>query len=531
MMSRRAGWADFVVPVVAVAALAVTTVHGCRRKARALPTETPADAGAPSTGRVASDPDAADEADELPKGSLAFEVLDADKKTPIACKLTFVGTQGTPTPRLSAGEIPFGVDGGLASYSRVFSLGGRGSLRLPSGRYDITVSRGPEWSTHVERAVYVGLEGTKLSVSLRHQVPTPGWISADLHVHAAPSWDSTVPVEARVHEFTAEGVDVLVASDHNVITDYTPAINELGAERSVATLVGVELSTVDWGHFGAFPMAPDNDWWVLRGVRMKGLAPIDLLRSTRRRDPAALITVNHPRLGSMGYFNRAAFDPIHARVTKGRSSLDFDAVEVMNGYKDAQPAQIARVLTDWFSLIRHGRRVTAVGNSDTHHLRYSVAGYPRNYVLVRDDAVGATSGEQLAEALRHGESYFTTGPILDVRVDGKELGGVVPAKGKRPKLRVVVRAASWISVSRVTVLVDGKPEHEWSVSPSEKTERFVGTYELSPKRDAFVVVRVDGDRPLAPVVGGGGLKPIPVFALTNPIWLDVDGNGKYDAPL
>jgi hypothetical protein len=44
------------------------------------------------------------------------------------------------------------------------------------------------------------------------------------------------------------------------------------------------------------------------------------------------------------------------------------------------------------------------------------------------------------------------------------------------------------------------------------------------------VVRVDGDEPLAPVVGDRNRFDVRPLALTNPVFLDVDGNGKYDPP-
>jgi hypothetical protein len=50
-------------------------------------------------------------------------------------------------------------------------------------------------------------------------------------------------------------------------------------------------------------------------------------------------------------------------------------------------------------------------------------------------------------------------------------------------------------------------------------------------RDAWVVVRVDGDKPLAPVVGDLKRFDVRPLALTNPVFLDVDGNGQYDPPL
>jgi len=108
---------------------------------------------------------------------------------------------------------------------------------------------------------------------------------------------------------------------------------------------------------------------------------------------------------------------------------------------------------------------------------------------------------------------------------------VIKVSGKPVTLHVRVRAAPWIEVTRVSVLVDGKEAHAWDVTPSTAVERLKAEHTLLTRRDAFVVVRVDGARSLAPVVGGGGILPVPVFALTNPIYLDFDGNGRYDAPL
>ena len=47
------------------------------------------------------------------------------------------------------------------------------------------------------------------------------------------------------------------------------------------------------------------------------------------------------------------------------------------------------------------------------------------------------------------------------------------------------------------------------------------------KADSYVLVRVDGERPLTPVVGDGKRFTAYPFALTNPVFLDADGDGRY----
>lgn len=519
MRSRWERGSAYVVPGLAVVLATVASVHGCGR-------------GSPGAGRTEPGGDSGTPAPQLPlrepepspMGNVSFDVRDAGGvNTP--CKLTFVGRDGTRDPQLSR-ELPsLPIDGGIAANQRVFSLTGHGSLSVPDGHYEVYVSHGPEWTLHVE-PIEVGPAPVSLAVKLEHVVRTDGWLSADLHVHAAPSWDSNVPVGARVHEFVAEGVDVLVATDHNVVTDYRPEIARSSADRSLGTVAGTEISTVDSGHFGAFPVADDKGWWFLRGVRMKGLTPVGLLAAVRRHAPGALLTVNHPRLGKMGYFNTGGFDPGSARFTVPKASLQFDALEVMNGAKAGDLERVDKVCVDWFSLLRNGHRVTAVGNSDTHDLARSFAGYPRNYVQLGDSGADV-DGERLAAALREGRSYFTSGPVLDVDIDGKSFGETVRAKDGVVKLAVRVRAAPWISVSRVRVFVNGLLQAERKVAVSREPERFSEHIELELTEDAFVVVRVEGDQPLPPVVGGLHGQSLNPIAMTNPIYVDFDGDGRY----
>jgi hypothetical protein len=65
-----------------------------------------------------------------------------------------------------------------------------------------------------------------------------------------------------------------------------------------------------------------------------------------------------------------------------------------------------------------------------------------------------------------------------------------------------------------------------AIPSSTGAVRFDDTIELDVARDGYAIVRVDGDRPMAPNVGD--LKSFLVYpvAVANPIWIDVDGDGK-----
>jgi hypothetical protein len=481
----------------------------------------------PATGNAAA---RAHAAHLRPEGVLSFDVRDAKTGDPIPCKLTLVGVDGTPDPELTRVDIGREEDDALAAYNRIMSIKGGGAAHVPFGTYDVTVSRGPEWETSTTRRLKIGPQGAAVSARLAHVVDTHEWLSADFHVHAARSPDSRVPMRDRVYEFVADGVELIVSTDHNVVSDYDPFIRELDAGRYLASIVGDELTTAGWGHFGAFPLPADLERAGQGAVLVHGRQPADFFKDVRTNAPDAIIDVHHPRIDAeIGYFDIGHFDARGDRAQRPGFSWDFDAVEVMNGYQDPVRRSVDRVIDDWFSLLNHDHLVTATGNSDTHHLTFNIGGYPRNYVKLRDDRPPAADPKQVARALKAHQAFFTTGPFVSLLVNGGTIGDLVPARGGLARAEITVQAAPWVSVERVTLYLNGREAKRWTVPASAATVRFHESIEVTTPADGYLVVRIDGDKPLAPVVGDRKTFTAYPFALTNPVFLDVDGDGRYRA--
>jgi hypothetical protein len=445
------------------------------------------------------------------EASVAYDVRDAETGKPIPCKLTFVGVDGTRDPEFTRVDIARQEgEGAIAAFNRVMSLTGVGFARVPFGTYDVTVSRGPEWEISTTKKLKLSARGATITARLAHAVDTPGWLSADFHVHAARSSDSRVPMQDRIYEFVADDVQMITATDHNVISDYEPFIKELDAGRYITSAIGDELTTNGWGHFGAFPL------------------PRDIFKDVRRDAPGAVIDVHHPRIDAeIGYFDLGQFDARSDKAARAGFSWDFDALEVMNGYQDPVRRSVDRVVDDWFSLLNHDHIVTATGNSDTHHLTFNIGGYPRNYVKVKEDQPERIDPKEIASAIKFHHAFLTTGPFVSLLVNGGTIGDLVPARGGKISGEVTVQAAPWVSVSRVTLYLNGQEVKRWTVAPGTDALRFKQSFDLSTPRDGYVVARVDGDRSMTPVVGDGKTFTAYPFALTNPVFLDVDGDGKY----
>jgi hypothetical protein len=93
---------------------------------------------------------------------------------------------------------------------------------------------------------------------------------------------------------------------------------------------------------------------------------------------------------------------------------------------------------------------------------------------------------------------------------------------------IEVDAAPWVSVDRVILYVNGKEAQRWTVPPSQKVARFRASHDLTLTTDGYALVRVDGNELMAPVVGDRKTFGVYPLALSNPIFFDVNNNGRYD---
>jgi hypothetical protein len=337
-----------------------------------------------------------------------------------------------------------------------------------------------------------------------------------------------IPLDARAVQAAAVGLDFLSSGDHNHITDYGPTIAARKLSDWLASGRGYELTTQRWGHFSVFPLPATAAGRRHHELPVRGPSAQRFFAGLRAIDPDMVVMVNHPLSRQDSYFRNGGLD---LELARGRAgfSFAFDAMEILNGYEPGNYRQLNGHLRLWFDLLDHGHMVTAVGNSDSHELRSrrGLAGYPRNWVQVDDDRPAALTGAHIARGVKSRRVVTSTGPFLWVGLERGMAGDLVRLPGGRGRLVILVQAAPWVSVARVVVYVDGGLDRLYQVPASREVTRFHVAHELALARDAHVVVRVDGDRPLPPIAGDAD-APIPSMAVANPIYVDVDGNGRFD---
>jgi hypothetical protein len=386
--------------------------------------------------------------------------------------------------------------GGSPACNRALTDNGRFDLLVPPGRYHVYATRGPFAS--IDRATIELRSGQQVSLTLVSKtladlVPK-GAISGDFHVHGAGSYDSSIPDQDRVFSFLAADVDVIVATDHDVVTTYEDTIKAVSAPLTV--IPGVEQTpNILWfavpdetfprtlGHF--------NFWPLSTGARLRSAAPWDELREPGQLmddveplflpDTIGVRQLNHPysesKLGrDQGFLRAIKYDPrapvatdpgfaasVLRRVPGTRHrNMDWDVQEVMTGISRADWLRYRAL---WFSLLSQGVLRAGTANSDTHSLALEQVGYPRNLVF-GEYVKGNTLDIAAFDAdVRAGHLVGTNGPVLEVSiVDADNKGDpfhpdLDPAKAIKltpnMTLNIVVSGAPWIPVEEVRVIVNG----------------------------------------------------------------------------
>jgi hypothetical protein len=223
---------------------------------------------------------------------------------------------------------------------------------------------------------------------------------------------------------------------------------------------------------------------------------------------------------------------------------------------------------EYFRLIERGMTPTQLAGSDAHGWDLD-PGFPRAYFRSSTDDPRAITVDEVVGVLRAGHAFASYGPFVTGSIRDKTYGEVVDATaGEELRLNLEVQTASWFAADRVEVYLNGLLV--WDMDTGKPPEAIVdlkGAVPFTvPARDSWVVIialgledpslmspvyldvpfgyldlsRIASDAfsrvpmidtifPTPPAEASWG--PSPAYAVTNPIYIDVDGNGRFDSPL
>ncbi|HYB98372.1 MAG TPA: CehA/McbA family metallohydrolase [Candidatus Limnocylindrales bacterium] len=491
-------------------------------------------------------------------GRLAVAVTDQSGE-PIPAKVQLVGFDPSPDPENVqdvAGAITnttgvFGDDGpdgsthGIAFVAFADKNGSTGVLDVEPGQYQLVVSRGPRYSAFKQLVTVTAGATTSVAAQIAQVVETPGWITADWHVHSIDSPDSEVTRAERVATQIAEGTDFFTPSDHDYRSDFGPTIAAMGVGDLIATAPGAEITTFDYGHFNAWPVQIVPGALHGGGVDWGGavaeagqdfpqygnysLSPVDIYAMAHADTPGNVVQINHmySHFDTLGLDIDTAEgdtgppqshkDPLARRLDPSIAnhfSADFDALEVWiacNGRAGYEEEFLDVNLGDWINLLNQGIRRTGVTSSDTHDRKltqinaHSFVAMPPE--LTSPSALG-NAAVDVAASVREGRVAGSNGPFVEVSLTAASTGEtaslavtdslLASTSDGAVTVGVQIRSPLWAEFDRVDFYVGSATERYDHDGDAATRERYRVTPTVSKLAGTDFMVSTVNDYPAIP---------------------------------
>ena len=450
-------------------------------------------------------------------------------------KVTFIGLESFKSPYFEP-ENPVKTERRWESFKNsIYPQPDGQKVNIPVGSYLIYASRGPEYSLDQKVIEVLKEESQELIFQIDKVVETKNLISIDPHMHTQNS-DGTLLIPERIKTVVAEGVDVAVATDHNYITDYSPALKELGLSEYLAVIPGNEVTRGRVIHYNTYPLKQRPQEEHKGAINPLAKEASTLFKASRKKDPEAILQVNHPRSGTIGYFNNYYLDQESAAYALNTFDTSFDVLEVVNGPYFYHSNYVA--INDWLHLLNRGYYFPLIGSSDSHTAARGEPGYARTYIHYDGEKGEKLNRAALMESIKKGRSFVSIGPLIEFKINGKYTSGdSFTAVGGKVDIWLRIQSAPWVAVDEVRIIVNGERKITFPVKTEKNLiQKFMEEISLNLVRDSYIAVEVLGKKSLYPVVQrpsrSGDLKDAVLpYALTNPVFVDVDGNGEFDPPL
>ena len=409
-------------------------------------------------------------------------------------------------------------------YARVSGLGdnifhhsGEFRIEVPAGRLEMTVVKGFEyWPKEVTLDIVAG-EVNTLTVELEPMtdMAAKGWYSGSTHVHMNYGGNLHNTLENLMMMSEAEDQDIVneqVANKDNRILDYQFFVPG-GGPHPLSTadrvlVVGQEYRPPFYGHVFMFGMrdhliSPYTTGY--EGTAIESLYPSNTDMFRKAKAQGATVGYVH----AFGGEN----DPLEGNLGGAKGYMVDAALGTTDAVEWSQAGRSA--FHPWYATLNNGLRVTATGGEDSisNLHRSKLVGSVRTYVYTGGKGLDM---DAWFEGLREGRAFVSTGPLVELTVDGRMPGERLELTGGGGSVDVEVRVRSITAIEKVLLLYNGEVIEEFEPTGDRLSFDLNKTYRVS--EGGWFHLRAEGaplDRfPLDATYAQG---------FTNPIWIEVDG--------
>jgi hypothetical protein len=450
---------------------------------------------------------------ERDKCWLHGEVVDTATRRPTPVRLSFRSPNGRYIPPYGhRTEInypwfqDYGADLQLGDTSFAY-VDGKFQVELPVGEVYLEMTKGFEYEAVRKKLnIQPGQRELHLEISRLVDLRSRGWVTGDTHVHFLS------PTTA-ILEGQAEGVNLinLLASQWG---DLFTNVGDLPpgpvTSRDGETLVwvGTENRQHILGHIGllggkgapVYPMCASGPGESYLGDPVWS-SMAEWADACRQRE--GLVVGVHFPYPTGEIAADIVLDKIDAIEIRPNFSEHFNALNIL----------------DWYRYLNCGYHLPVVGGTDKMGAGMPVGG-ERTYAYLGQEEFNF---ESWAKAVRRGNTFMTSGPLLLFQVDGHSPGDEITIDRGGASVEVQVEAKSFVPFNHLEVISNGR------VVASREDRG--GTREMTLKENV-------------PVAGPGWLAArcssrqahvtdmwsLQVCAHTSPIYLRVPGQELFSAP-
>jgi len=378
---------------------------------------------------------------------------------------------------------------------------GQFTTDLPTGDLYVEMTKGFEYvPTRCKVTLRPGQRKLRLSIRRWKDLRSAGWVTADTHVHFLSP--QTAWLEAQ-----AEGVNVvnLLASQWGrLFTNVGDISGRLGiVEDDTIVWTGTENRNHMLGHISmlgtkglpVFPMCCGgiSESWV-------GDPDYRTLTEWARECKARDGVVIRPHFPYCGFTE----DPVLA--VKGV----VDALEIRTRPGGGFPIQ------EWYRYLNNGYRVAVAGGTDKMGANCAL-GSLRTYARIEPGR--PFTYENWAKAVRAGRTISTNGPLLDIRVEDREIGDTIRMLAGGGTVEAAAAAESAWNVGDIEIVCNGNVVARQAARSGER--KLTVSAKVAVAGSGWIAARC---------TGVGGTPSGYMAAHTSPVYIQCGNETPFDGP-
>ena len=451
-----------------------------------------------------------------PMSVLSVRTIDAATGQPTAARIHLTASDGKHYTPVDA-------------YSRVSGAGDRlfhqtGTFRVdvPPGAVTVEAVKGFEYVP--AKTTVQAIEGQAAQADLELHALTNfsarGWYNGSTHVHMNYAGNLHNTLENLMMMSAAEDQDMVneqIANKDNRILDHQYFVPGGKAHplstRDRVLVVGQEYRPPFYGHVFMFQLrdhliSPFTTGY--EGTAIESLYPSNTDMFRKAKAQGATVGYVHA-FGSQSADRSGGNDPIDADLGGAKGFIVDAALRTTDAVEWSAAGTAG--FHPWYAVLNNGLPITAVGGEDSISSlhRSKLVGSARTYVYTGDRGLDA---DAWFEGVRRGRAFVTTGPLVELTVNGRMPGEEARLPASGGEVSVVARVRSITPLERVMLVFNGEVVEKIPLSADRKSAELTKT--LKAARSGWYHLRAEGNpKERYP------LDTTFAQAFTNPVWVTV----------